>query len=255
MAPRGLKAFVTSNRVGKFCGGKRAGYRATRPDGGVEPVALRGITKLLDSKIYSSGTLAFGGEFRGGAWQGPDGGARRGRAVDAQVSRLAGVSAAKRAAAKSFKLTTVTFAALDAAGLEPLLGQRVVVDPTRRLATAVDVLCFEKGSGKLVAVELKSGYSGDRTLEASDGASRRCLLNRPFQKAKDCVLHRHFAQLTATLALLTRERAFFKTLKDRFQVDGVRAVLLYVTGTDSQMFDLPRWWQRRGPALLDELAQ
>lgn len=253
MAPRGLKTFVSNTKVGKFCGGKYPGYRALHADGSVEGYALRGITKLLTSKIYSSGELSFGGEFRGGAWKGADGGIRRGRAVDSQVSRLAGASQNKRDTSKSFKLTTIAFAALEAAGMEPLLGQRVVVDQQRRIATAADVVCYCKSTGKLVVVELKSGYVGDRTLAATNG-KKQCRLSRPFHKAKDCILHRHFAQLSATLALLKQEKSFFKQLKSKFGISGASGSLLYVSGQDSQLFELPSWWEKRGAELLDSLA-
>jgi hypothetical protein len=253
MAPRGLKTFVSNVKVGKFCGGKFPGYRAVSADGKPEGNALRGITKLLTSKIYSKGELTFGGEFRGGAWQGANGGVRRGRAIDSQVSKLAGASQSKRDSSKSFKLTNLAFAALEAAGLEPLMGQRVVVDRQRRISTAADVVCYSKSTGKLVVVELKSGYVGDRTLAATKGRTL-CRLHRPFEKAKDCILHRHFAQLAATLALLKQETPFLKQLTKKFGVTGVSGLLLYVCGEDSQLFDLPSWWEKRGQKLLDVLS-
>ena len=210
---------------------------------------MRGITKLLDAKIYSKGALQFGASgWRGKAWQGEKGGLRRGRAVDAQVSRLCNASEATRRKSKMLKFTRLVFDALRYHDLAPVGSQRVVLHDRKRLGTAVDVLCM-RGDDELVLLELKVGYSGNRKAPTLPKAN----LKAPLQKAADCALHRHFAQLAATLALFLREKGTLRALKGK-GVNRVGAVLLYIDDAGSQKFELPTWWARRGEKILDAIG-
>ena len=62
----------------------------------------------------------------------PTGGSARGRAVDAQVSRLANASALMRKHSRMLKLTRLFFNALAYHGLVPVGSQRVVIDRAAR---------------------------------------------------------------------------------------------------------------------------
>lgn len=210
---------------------------------------MRGITKLLDSKIFSKGALQFGASgWRGNAWKGEGGGMRRGRAVDAQVSRLANASEATRRKSKMLKFARLTFDALRYHDLTPVGSQRVVLHDRKRLATAVDVLC-SRGEDELVLLELKTGYVGDKKAPTLPKAN----LKAPLQKAADCALHRHFAQLAATLALFRCEQGTLRALKGK-GITRVGGVLLYVDDAGSEKHELPDWWVRRGPKILDAIG-
>tara|TARA_B110000259_G_scaffold187549_1_gene242181 strand:+ start:252 stop:914 length:663 start_codon:yes stop_codon:yes gene_type:complete len=213
-----------------------------RPEG----PKLRGITKLLSNRVYSAAPLPSVSTWRGGAWAGAEGGLRRGRAVDSQVSRLANLGVLARRGARMLKLTRLAFDALAQHNLVPVGSQRVVIDKARRLGTAIDVVCT-RGAHELVIVELKCGFSGSRAL--GSGA----MFQPPFRKAKDCALHRHFAQLSATLHLFEREEATLAKLATK-GVDTVSAVLLYVDNAASEKFELPMWWRKRGGPLLGRIS-
>lgn len=258
MPPRGLKALV-AKPIGKLSGtGKYKGYRAVDADGRATGPVLSGITKRLATSLFSQGTfddsVVASTEWTPGAWKGADGGLRRGRAVDSQVSRLASASDAARKTAAKFKFTGLAFAALHKAGLEPLVGQRVVLSTTLGIATAVDVLCFDKRALSIVVVELKCGFSGNRVLPATV-QNRPQKMQSPCSGADDCVLNRHFSQLTVTTELLKMDTVLMKELKQRFDIHTVSSRLLYVCDRDTTLYDLPAWWTRRGRALTRRLGR
>jgi len=255
--PKGLKAFIQQTAPGKLTRGKFKGYRAVDAQGAFEGNTLKGITKLLASKLYSAGDLderaTSATEWTPGAWQGNHGGLRRGKAVDSQVSRLAGASSAARSKASKFKFTNLAFSALNTAGLEPVVGQRVTLSRQHGIATAADVICYDATNNAIVVVELKCGFSGNRTLAAT--AKRVAQkLNSPCSGASDCVLHRHLAQLTVTRHLFATESRLASQLKKRFDITEIRGSLLYVCDRDTQLHTLTAWWQKRGKALVQTLG-
>ena len=182
---RGIRALIQKTAPGKLArSGKFACFRARTASNRPVGPKLRGITKLLTKKLYSNATPPSDGSWRGGAWQGAGGGLRRGKAVDAQVSRLAKGSEALRKRSKMLKLTRLTFNALAYHGLVPVDAQRVVVDLEHGIGTAIDVVCL-RGAHELVLVELKTGFGGDRTRDAGT------CMQKPLTKAKDCHINRH----------------------------------------------------------------
>lgn len=251
--PRGLKAFLKESAPGKLTKGKYKGYRAIDSHGAFEGPTLKGITKRLAAKLYSAGELdesaTTSTEWTPRCWQGNNGGLRRGKAVDSQVSRLASASDAARKAASKYKYTAIAFSALAKAGLTPLLGQRVALSRLHGVATAADMLCWHSASNSVVVVELKCGFSGNRTAPAV-AKSRPQKMKAPCAGASDCLLHRHMAQLATTYELLQKEARLLATLKTKFGVAELKGALLYVNDRDSQLHELSDWWVRRGKALV-----
>ena len=149
----------------------------------------------------------------------------------------------------------MTFNALEYHHLEPIEAQRVVLDERRRLATAVDVMCYNKDRvDELVLVELKTGFPGDRSLPARDSRGEAIRMRSPLTTARDCFLHRHLAQLAATRELFVRESKTMKALHKK-GVTRVVGMLLYVTPSASEIHRLPTWWSKRGERILDHLAR
>jgi len=248
MPPRGLRALVKRTAPGAFSKGKYPCFRLTAANGRATGPKMRGITKRLAERLYSKSALAQGpGQWRGGAWAGEGGGLRRGKAVDAQVSRLAKLSEAARRGSKMLKLTRLAFAALRYHGLEPVEAQRVVLDAGKGLGTAIDVVCT-RGADELVLVELKCGFPGNR----SEPAVPRAMMGGPLRKAVDCALHRHLAQLAATAALFKAEAGTLRALAAK-GVTRVSGVLLYVNDDATEVHELPDWWERRGVKILDAI--
>jgi len=102
---RGVRALIKRTMPGKLAGsGKFACFRKRTDANRATGPKLRGITKLLTSRLHSSSTLPSKPSLRGGAWSGAGGGLRRGKAVDAQVSRLANASAVMRKHSKMLKI-------------------------------------------------------------------------------------------------------------------------------------------------------
>lgn len=244
---RGIRSLIEKSAPGKLSrSGKFACFRARTENNRPTGPKLRGITKLLSKRIFSSATLPTVGTWRGGAWKGSNGGLRRGKAVDSQVSRLSKVSVAARKKSKMLKLTKLTFNALSYHGLVPIGSQRVVIDTRLRVGTAVDVVCT-RGEHELVLVELKTGFGGDRSV----GVGTK--MQAPLHKAKDCNLHRHFSQLAVTLHLFEKETSTIAKLLSK-KVDTVSACLLYVNGDVSEKFDLPQWWRKRGIQIVERIS-
>jgi len=177
---------------------------------------------------------------------------RRGRAVDSQVSRLSGLGQPARAKASKFKFTTLTFSALEKAGLQPVVGQRVALSRQHGIATAADIICYHALSNSIVVVELKCGFSGNRVIPATLKGKRQ-KMNVPCSGADDCILNRHTAQLSVTRQLLSTEPGLASQLKAKFGISKIRAVLLYVCDRDTQLHEMSDWWIKRGRALVDML--
>ena len=256
---RGLKSLISKTSPGKLVKAKQyTCYRATTEAGRPRGAKLRGVARLLEAHVFSSGELPkqtdggpsgyAGGKFWGGN------GFKRGAAVDAQVSRLSKASASARRGARKLQLTNHVFDALAYHKLEPIEAQRVVLDERRGLATAVDIVCKHKErDDALVLVELKTGYRGDRAEPVRDSFGKVLKMQAPLRQATDCALHRHLAQLAATHALFVKETGTVAALK-RKGVTEVTGALLYVTPAASELHELSDWWRRRGNRLLERLA-
>lgn len=216
---------------------------------------LRGVTKRLQSCIFSQGELPRHAKESdapaGGHWRGPDGGRRRGSAVDAQVSRLAGVSAEKRFASRMLNLTRMVFSALSTKGLEPLMGQRAVCSAKLRIGTAADILCYDASKNELVVVELKCGHAGSRT-SAAVAEGKACKMRGPLHGAPDNVINRHLAQLAVTHHLLSSEKRTIQLLGN-LGVESVGGILLYANDKSVEAYPLVDWWKARAARVLEAM--
>lgn len=254
MAPRGLKKLLRDSAPCKLVGSGRR-RRFEIPTGKRSGLKLRGVTKRLEGRIFSDGELPMIAKRSdlpaGGHWRGPGGGRRRGSAVDAQVSRLAGVSEAKRFGSSMLNLTKMVFSALSVRGLEPLMGQRAVCSQLHRIGTAIDLLCYSSADSSLVVVELKCGFSQGRTAPAVSNG-RRCFMNKPLHRAADSTINRHMAQLATTHHLLVREHATMDKLA-ALGILEIRGLLLYSNDSSVDFYELDSWWTERGPALLNAM--
>ena len=257
MAPRGLRAALKKSAPGKLAGvGKRKGYVLVK-QGKKSTTKLRGLTKLLQKKLWSQGELpgiAKRAEPRpGGHWRGPKGGRARGTRVDAQLTRLvnAGPSAVKKAG-HIYLLTRLALAAFAERGLEPLLAQRVVASERHCIGTAADVVCYSKKENRIVVVELKTGHDHGRKAAARKNGLA-CKMKGPLAQATDCVVHRHLAQLATTVGLLKREHATLDRIAELGVEREPSGLLMYVADHGVEFFNLPVWWERRGARILDQL--
>ena len=248
VVPRGLKKFVVDSAPVKL--GKTGCFKAfkSKETGRV----FSGITKKLHDKLYSKGYI----DFRHNAeerqtrpgWKGNS--FKRGKAVDSQVSRLASASKARQKTATLIYSRHV-FSAIEKAGLEAVCGSRPVCDEVLGLATACDLVCWREKDKQLVVVELKTGFHADRCLPARHNG-KPCRMSSPCQKATDCTLNRHLAQLAATHSLLKSEPGIYQSLK-KFGVEAIAGALLYIDDSCSELHDLPAYWVRRGKAILETL--
>lgn len=258
MAPRGLRAALKSTAPGKLVGvGKRRGF-VLLEQGKPTRNKLRGLTKLLQRRIWSDGELpsiAKRAEPRpGGHWRGPKGGRARGAKVDAQLSRLinSGPSALKKAG-HIYNLTKMALAAFAHRGLEPIVAQRVVCSEIHRIGTAADVICYSKKENCIVVVELKCGFDAGRKAAARKGGAA-CKMQGPLVKAADSNVHRHLAQLAATVGMLKKERATLDRIAGLGVERDPRGLLMYVADEGVEFFRLTEWWSRRGTKILGRIS-
>lgn len=255
MAPRGLKKSIKDSAPCKLVGSGVRKHFEVKHTGTSRGIRLKGLTKRLQTRVFSGGELPLIAKASappaGGHWRGPDGGRRRGSAVDSQVSRLAGVGSEKRYAGKMLNLTRMVFAALSTRGLEPIMGQRAVCSQLHRVGTAADVVCHDAQTNSVVIVELKCGHSGSRTAAARSGGNA-CTMQPPLAKAADNTLHRHLAQLAVTHHLFERETETMKKLMN-MGIVSIEGVLMYANDASVDVYKLDEWWMRKAPAILEKL--
>lgn len=254
MAPRGLKKILKDTVPAKLTGkGKYKGFEVLK-HGKPTGTKLRGLTKALEHRLWSEGTLpsiATHGTVKRGGWKGQGGGRRRGTAVDSQLTRQ--VNSGKTKPTKGqYTLTKLTLAALAENGLEPVACQRAVCHQTRRVGTAIDVLCYEKSTAQLTIVELKCGYSGAKEAAAQKNGMP-CKMRGPLHKAPDHTLNRHLAQLACTREMFVREAKALEKMQTIGINNAVGGALLYVNDAETMLYPLPDWWITRAPKILEAL--
>lgn len=255
MAPRGVKALLKRTAPARLVGsGKLRSFRVLK-QGQPTGARLRGLTKRLAAKVWSDGTLpreAIESAVPRGGWRGEGGGLRRGRAVDAQVSREVN-SGRPKPKSGQYALTKLVFAALEEHGLEPVMAQRAVCSTAIQVGTAADVLCYEACTGMMYVVELKCGCSGNKMAAAKGSNGKALNMKKPMRSVPDCVLNRHMLQLACTRELLVRETDTMKRLM-ALGVDAmVGGCLLYVDDENTELHTLCDYWQKRAARVLAAL--
>lgn len=252
--PRGIKKILKDTVPAKLTGRGRFKGFSVLEHGKPTGTKLRGLTKALENRVWSDGVLpsiAQNGSVKRGGWKGRGGGRRRGSAVDAQLSRQVNCGKTKPAKGQ-FTLTKIALAALAENGLTPVACQRAVCHQRQRVGTACDILCYESSTAQLTVVELKCGYSGSKNAPAKHNGCE-CNMKHPLEKAKDCVLNRHLAQLACTREMLCRESAALARMQTIGISNTVGGALLYVNDDQTELYTLPNWWIQRAPRILDAL--
>lgn len=248
MPPRGLKKILKETVPAHFKRGKWAHFED------LSGRKLKGLTKALEERVWSAGTLpsvAIYGTVKRSGWKGRQGGRQRGAAVDKQLSAAVNRGRGKPTKGQ-YTLTKYALAALHEHKLEPVCAQRAVCDSARRLGTAIDLLCYEATTNRLVAIELKCGHTGSRYAAAQlDG--KACKMRAPLGKASDCTLHRHMAQLAVSRALLAREADTVLKLQNIGVSGEIGGALLYVNDETTELFPLDSWWTERESKVLGAL--
>lgn len=255
MAPRGLKALLKKSSPAKLVGtGKFKGFVPLR-QGAKTGRKLRGLTKRLERKVWSSGVLPLIARTSkgraGGHWKGKQGGRTRGSKVDAQLTRLinAGPAAMKKQL-HVYRLTKMVLSGLHERGLEPVMAQRCVISERHRIGTAADIVCFSKADNRVVLVELKCGFDSGRTAAAVHNG-KACNMKSPLSGASDCNVHRHLSQLAVTHHLFVKEQDTLQKLGDLGVEREVKGLLMYANDEGVEFFELGSWWVKRAGKVLD----
>jgi len=253
MAPRGLKKILKDTVPARLVRGRFPAFEPLK-DGKTTGKKLRGLTKALEAGLWSDGNLPAVAKYsavKRGGWRGQRGGRQRGAAVDAQLSRAVNAGCTKPKSGQ-YTLTKLALAALAEHGLEPVASQRAVCNERLRVGTAVDVLCYEKATARLVVVELKC--NGGQAKEApAEKHGRPCRMRTPIGRAPDHTLNRHFAQLACTHALFVREKKTLEKLCAIGVSGEVGGALLYVNDELTELYTLSSWWTDRAPRILNAL--
>ena len=254
MAPRGLKSLL--NRTHRCKLFKRGGYHRYHTinmgNDSSSGTVLRGVTKRLEHNVFSRGMLpsiARYGNERRSTWRGPQGGRKRGTAVDAQVSRLASASVDKRRGSRMLRPSKRLFDTLKSKNISIVMGKRGVCSPFHRIGTEVDLVCYDEINDALVLVELKCGHTGCKLAGAVLG-THTCNMNGPLHKAVDNTLNRHMAQLAVTHRLFVNEKDTMEKL-DQMGVREVKGMLVYTTDDEVSIYDLDKWWIQKASGILD----
>ena len=190
----------------------------------------------------------------GGHWGGPKGGRARGSKVDAQLTRIVNSGpAAMKKADHTYRLTKMALSGLSSRGLEPVIAQRAVISERTRLATAADVIAYDKQSNRLVVVELKCGFDHGRQAAAVK-KGKACKMATPLGGASDCNVNRHLAQLAVTREFFSHEKDTLNRIGELGLDQTVEAVLMYVNDQGVEFFDLDEWWMKRAPKVVNAIA-
>ena len=180
---RGVRALLARTAPGKLSGsGKFKCYRARTASDRPTGPKLRGITKLLAQRVFSSATLPSTPAWRGGAWTGEGGGLRRGTR-----RRRAGLAPGQRerrraprrqdAQAHALRLQR----ALLPPPRRPSGSQRVVIDPERRPRHGRRRRVHARRTTSSCSSSSSRGFGGSRARERGHAPA-----STPVQKAKDC---------------------------------------------------------------------
>ena len=259
MPPRGLKAILKKSSPAVLTGsGKFRGFTVVR-QGKKTNVKLKGITKRLEKKLWSGGTLPsiarHSDPKAGGHWNGKLGGRKRGTKVDAQLTRVINSGpAAMKKALHTYKLTKMVLSGLASKGLEPVMAQRAVISEKLRLATAADIVGYNKKKNCLVFVELKCGFNHGRRAAAVNSKGKDCKMKAPLGGARDCNVSRHLAQLAATRELFVREKDTLAAIGELGVEPEPEAVLMYANDEGVEFYELTSWWAKRAPRILNAIA-
>ena len=258
MVPRGLKTALKKAAPAALVGtGKYKGFAVLR-QGKKTGTKLRGLTKRLEKKLWSRGTLPSiakrSNGRAGGHWKGKQGGRKRGAKVDAQLTRLINAGPAEmKKAMHVYRLTKMVLSGLASRGLEPVIAQRAVISETHRVGTAADILAYDKKANQLVVVELKCGFDNGRTAAAVKNG-KACKMASPLSSASDCNVHRHLAQLTVTRDLLVREKDTLDRLGELGLAREVGGLLMYANDEGVEFYELTEWWAKRAEKVLNAIA-
>lgn len=217
---------------------------------------LSGLTGLLQKTLFGeydtpSGAANRAGGRRGGVrWNGR----KRGTAVDSQLTRVVNGKTGKKTPKRLYQLTSHCLAAFERAGLRPVIAQYAVCSIQHRIGSAADVIALDEHD-RLTVVEVKCGYSGDRSaVSLLPGTGVKQHMRGVLSEAADCVFHRHLSQLAATVAMLELQRTTLRELSAIGVRCGVAGLLLYVDGETAELVSLPEWWRCRGESILRCLA-
>jgi len=196
-------------------------------------LSCRGLTSRLAKHLYSRGTLPSVSRRGDGSLFG---GRRRGKLVDSQVGLIAN---GRRPPAKPYQLTQLLLAYFEKHKIQLLGAQVAGMRRANRLATAADLVA--KRGNELLVIELKCGHAAGRTA-AAILCGKTQTMKGPLKKATDCVLHRHFSQLSATMALLAPT---LSSIAKRHEL-AIKGVVLYANKEGVTAYTLPKWWVKRG---------
>jgi hypothetical protein len=166
-------------------------------------------------------------------------GQKRGKLVDTQIGSIAN---GRRPPAKPYQLTQLLLAYFEKHQIMLLGAQVAGMRRTNRLATAADLVA--KQGNKLLIIELKCGHAAGRTAAAVYRGKPQ-MMKGPLKRATDCVLHRHFSQLSATMALLAPTLAPIAKKHELV----IKGVVLYANQDGVTAYTIPKWWTKRGPLI------
>jgi ubiquinone biosynthesis protein COQ9 len=79
-------------------------------------------------------------------------------------------------------------------------------------------------------------------------------MKTPLEKASDCVLNRHMAQLAITRHLIESEATTLSKIASLgVDTSSVDAVLLYANEESCDFLELPDWWKLRSNSIIQHL--
>lgn len=125
--------------------------------------------------------------------------------------------------------------------LRPIQSQVVVCHEELRVGTAVDLVCRHNKSGRIVIIEIKTGYDGYYFHHTVHN------MLSPFTKLNDSPHNQHMVQLALTLAMYARVYGF--------KVQNLEAYVIRSHAGGVTVYPLATWARMAVPDICTELFQ
>jgi hypothetical protein len=114
-------------------------------------------------------------------------------------------------------------------GWYPLVAEQMIWDEDMRVATAIDMIVTDVTTGKLILLELKTGYEGEEYgPHPSDGK-----FPEPLNDITNCPMFRHMLQVTSMLSILYR--------KYKVTIDDAYIVRAMSKERRVECISMPKW--------------
>ena len=170
-------------------------------------------------------------------------GATRGSIVDLEVQKVVLLGPKRAQMERMHPYTRKLVRAISKIGLKMVVCQVPVFDLDRGIATAVDLVCEDRGSRTLYLIEIKCGYNGNTYTD------HNAQMRHELKDVSNSPRHQHQVQAAVTHSL-------FKSCYSArgMSYASVQTLIARVTDEGTHFEPLRPWIKRHVPSIMDRIA-